>query len=119
MKRQLYTITVIVLSFVLFSCRSAKKLYEKGRYDEAVELAAKKLQKDPDDAGLLATLRNAYRYAVEDHESRIRANAASSSEMKWEWNYNEYLALQRMYDAIHRVPDVYSIVLPENYTSYM
>lgn len=119
MKRQLYTITVIVLSFVLFSCRSAKKLYEKGRYDEAVELAAKKLQKDPDDAGLLATLRNAYRYAVEDHESRIRANAASSSEMKWEWNYNEYLALQRMYDAIHRVPDVYSIVLPENYTSYI
>lgn len=119
MKRQLYTITVIVLSFVLFSCRSAKKLYEKGRYDEAVELAAKKLQKDPDDAGLLATLRSAYRYAVEDHEARIRANAESNSEMKWEWNYYEYLALQRMYDAIHRVPDVYSIVLPENYTSYL
>lgn len=119
MKRQLYTITVIVLSFVLFSCRSAKKLYEKGRYDEAVELAAKKLQKDPDDAGLLATLRSAYRYAVEDHEARIRTNAESNSEMKWEWNYYEYLALQRMYDAIHRVPDVYSIVLPENYTSYL
>lgn len=117
MKRKLYTLSILVLVFGLFSCRSAKKLYEKGHYDEAVELAAKKLQKDPDDAGLLNTLREAYRFAVDDHESRIRANAVSSNELKWEWNYYEYASLQRLYDAIYRVPDVYKIILPTDYST--
>lgn len=117
MKNKLYTLFIVVISLSLFSCRSAKKLYEKGRYDEAVEVAAKKLQKDPDDPGLLNTIREAYRFAVDEHEQRIRANAASSNELNWEWNYNEYLSLQRLYDAIYRVPSVYQIVLPVDYSA--
>jgi serine/threonine-protein kinase RIO1 len=71
-----------------------------------VELAAKKLQKDPDDPKLIDIIQSSYRYAVDDHESRIRNNAGSSIELKWEWMYNEYAALQRMYDAIRKVPSV-------------
>lgn len=71
-----------------------------------MELAAKKLQKDPDDPKLIDIIQSSYRYAVDDHESRIRNNAGSSNELKWEWMYNEYAALQRMYDAIRKVPSV-------------
>lgn len=117
MKLKLYTILFSGIALLMVSCKSASKLYEKGRYDEAVELAAKKLQKDPDDAKLLSTLRNAYRYAVEDHNARIRSYGESNNELKWEWIYYEYVSLQKLTDAIHRVPDVYSIVLPEDYTS--
>lgn len=120
MKSKLYTFSFIaLLGLVAFSCKTVSKLYEKGNYDEAVELAAKKLQKDPDDAKLLDVLQNAYRYAVNDHEDRIRTNAESNNELKWEWMYNEYISLQRLYDAIYRVPSVFNNVNPVNYSSYL
>jgi tetratricopeptide (TPR) repeat protein len=119
MKLKLYPVLFSGIVLLLVSCKSAGKLYEKGRYDEAVELAAKKLQKDPDDPKLLSTLRNAYQYAAEDHESRIRSFHESNNELKWEWMYYEYISLQKLYAAIHRVPDVFRIVLPEDYTSHL
>ncbi|MBI3139361.1 MAG: tetratricopeptide repeat protein [Sphingobacteriales bacterium] len=117
MKLKLYTVLFSGLVLLMTSCKSAGKLYEKGRYDEAVELAAKKLQKDPSDPKLLGTLRNAYTYARNDHESRIRSFSESNNELKWEWIYYEYISLQKMYEAIHRSPDVFSIVRPEDYSS--
>jgi hypothetical protein len=119
MKPKLYLTILALLSITAFSCKTASKLYEKGNYTEAVELAAKKLQKDPDDPKLLNIIQNAYKIAVEDHESRIRNNAESSNELKYEWMYNEYASLQRMYDAIYRVPQVYNLVKPMDYSSYL
>ncbi len=119
MKLKLYTALFSGIALLMVSCKSASKLYEKGRYDEAVELAAKKLQKDPDNPKLLSTLRNAYQYAVQDHESRIRSFSESNHELKWEWMYYEYSSLQKLYEAIHRAPGVFSIVLPEDYTAYL
>lgn len=119
MKLKLYTVLFIAATSLLLSCRSAKKMYEKGNYDEAVELAAKKLQKKPNDAATLDILMDAYRFAVEDHETRIRNNDASNNDLRWEWTYREYLSLQRLYDAIRRVPSVYDIVKPTDYSSYV
>ncbi len=118
MNRKLYTLTLTAtLGLFLFSCKTAKKMYEKGNYDEAVELAAKKLQKTPNDPELLNIIQNAYDYALNDHEDRIDGYMASSSDLKYERIYNEYLSLQKMYDAIYRVPEVYKIVSPVNYSS--
>lgn len=119
MKSKLYILLVAGISFLAFSCKTASKLYEKGNYTEAVELAAKKLQKDPDDAKLLDIIQGSYKYAVNDHESRISNNAASNNELKWEWIYNEYVSLQRMYDAIYKVPSVFNLVKPVDYSSYL
>ena len=119
MKLKLYTLTILFSVTLLLGCKTASKLYQKGRYDEAVELAAKKLQKKPNDAATLDILQNAYRYAVEDHETRIRNNSNSNNDLRWEWNYNEYLSLQRLYNAIRRVPAVYEIVHPVDYSSYV
>mgnify|MGYP002398108018 CR=1 FL=1 len=118
MKTKFYTIIfTAVIPVVFFSCKSASKLYQQGNYDEAVELAAKKLQKKPSDADLIQVIQSAYQYAVNDHESRIRTDAASSSELKYEWMYNEYAALQRLYDAIYHSPGVFEIVHPTDYSS--
>jgi tetratricopeptide (TPR) repeat protein len=119
MKRKFYTLFFITVTTLLVSCRTAKKMYEKGNYDEAVELAAKKLQKKPNDAATLDILQNAYRYAVEDHESRIRNNAVSNNDLRWEWTYSEYLDLQRLYDAIRSTPAVFDVVRPTDYSSYV
>jgi tetratricopeptide (TPR) repeat protein len=119
MKLKLYTVIFITLTALLFSCKSAEKMYLKGNYDEAVELAAKKLSKKPNDAGLLQTLQSAYRFALEDHESRIRNFANSFDDLKYERVYQEYLDLQRLYDAVHRSPAVFDIVQPTDYSAYI
>ena len=119
MKWKLYTLLFTGISLITISCKTASKMYEKGNYDEAVELAAKKLQKDPDDPKLLNIIQSSYRYAVNDHESRISDYAQSNNELKWEWMYNEYVSLQRMYDAIYKVPAVFDLVKPMNYSSYI
>jgi len=119
MKLKIYSLLALLTSLLLLSCKTASKLYEKGRYDEAVELAAKKLQKDPNDPKLLDVLQNAYRYAVEDHENRIGNYASSSNDLKWEWTYNEYADLQRLYEAVRKSPGVFDVVKPVDYSSYL
>ncbi len=119
MNLKLYSFILIMISSLALSCKTASKLYEKGRYDEAVELAAKKLQKDPDDAKLLDVLQKAYRFAVDDHESRIAGFNSSNNELKWEWIYAEYADLQRLYEAVRKSPEVFNLVNPVDYSSYM
>jgi len=60
--RKIYTL-VSLIAFILLvaGCKTASKLYDKGNYDEAVELAVKKLQKKPDDE-MKALLQSAYQY---------------------------------------------------------
>ena len=118
MKLKLYSSILLVTIIALTAgCKSASKLYEKGNYDEAVQVAVKKIQKDPNDAKLKAVVQDAYRYAVNDHESRISNYAGNSSDLKWEWMYNEYASLQRLYQAIYKSPVVYELVHPTDYSS--
>jgi len=120
MKPNIYTlISLAVITGVFFSCKTASKLYQKGNYDEAVELAAKKLQKDPDDQKLIDLVRQSYTYAVQDHESQIRSHSEANNELKWEWIYNEYASLQRLHDAIWKVPSVNRLINPVDYSSYL
>lgn len=118
MKLKLYAYSFLagVMALLMASCRSATKLYEKGRYDEAVEVAAKKLQKDPKDAKLQEVILSAYKFAVEDHEAQLNKYNSSANDLKWEWMYSEYTDLQRLYDAIRKSPDVYAIVQPRDYS---
>jgi hypothetical protein len=119
MNPKFYAYFFIAFSALFFSCKSAEKMYQKGNYDEAVELAAKKLSKKPNDATLLETLQNAYRFAVDDHESRIRNYSNSNDALRWENIYHEYLGLQRLYESIRRSPSVYDIVQPTDYSAYI
>lgn len=119
MKLKLYTVILLLSGTFFLSCKTAQKLYEKGQYDEAVELAAKKLAKKPNDAALLDILQNAYRYSVEDHETRIRNYSNSNTDLRWESIYREYQDLQRLYTAIRKSTAVYDIVQPTDYSAYM
>src|SRR5579885_643868 len=102
MKNKFYTIFIVSAVTFLVSCKSASKLYQKGNYDEAVTVAAKKLQKDPNNKSLQSTIIDAYRFAVNDHEKNITNYSSGNNDLKWEWIYNEYASLQNLYDAIYR-----------------
>jgi uncharacterized protein (DUF2342 family) len=111
--KKIYFLLFIAVGTWLAGCKSASKLYQKGNYDEAVQVAVKKLQKDPNDAKLKSVVQDAYRYAVTDHENRIRNYSSMDNEMKWEWMYNEYSDLQNLHNAIFKAPSVYELVRPK------
>ncbi len=119
MKPKLYILISLLSGTILFSCKSANKLYNKGNYDEAIALASKKLQKNPDDTELQSLVDAAYRNAVSTHESNIRTHANSNNEMKWEWMYNEYAALQNLYSITKGNISVARVVKPVDYSSYL
>ncbi len=115
--KKIYFLSFIIISLCIAGCKSASKLYQKGNYDEAVQVAAKKLQKDPNDTKLQAVIQDAYRYAVTDHENKIRSYSESDNDLKWEWMYNEYSSLQNLYNTIFRTPSVFELVHPTDYSS--
>lgn len=119
MKSKLYFLIFPAIVIVFFSCKSAGKMYNRGNYDEAVELAAKKLQKKPDDTGLQDLIRAAYRNAIHVHESTIRSQSNSPNELKWEWMHREYAAMQRLYHVTKKHISVAAIVHPVDYSSYL
>ena len=117
--KKIYSLTGLIVLILLASCKSATKLYQKGNYDEAVQVAVKKLQKDPNDAKLKSLIQDAYQYAVTDHETRINTYSQSNDETKWEWMYNEYADLQRLHDAIFKSPAAFEVVKPTDYSSQL
>jgi tetratricopeptide (TPR) repeat protein len=116
--RKIYTLFGLIAFVLMSGCKTTAKLYDKGNYDEAVQLAVKKLQKKPDNE-MRELLQSAYQYAVNDHETRIHQLSNNTNELKWEWIYNGYSSLQRLYEAIHRSPEALSIVDPVDYSSYL
>ncbi|MVT08056.1 hypothetical protein [Chitinophaga tropicalis] len=100
---------------LILSCKSGEKSYNKGRYDDAVLLFVKKLQKRPQDATALDLLPKAYDQAKRLHEDRVNGYMVSNNELKWENIRGEYHSLQRLYDAIHASPAASAIVTPKDY----
>jgi hypothetical protein len=119
MKKIYASVVFAGIVLVTAGCKSASKLYDKGNYDEAVELAVKKLQKNTDNGETIALLQNAYRNAVNDHENRVRQLSDNSNELKWEWIYSEYSSLQKLYEAIRRSPDAMAVVHAKDYSDYL
>lgn len=104
---------------IIFSCKTATKAYDKGNYQEAIELAARKLQKEPFDGETKALAQNSYRQAVKMHEDKVRQLSSSSTEKKFEQIYNEYRQLQNLYDLVQRYPSLQNVIKANDYTDYL
>lgn len=99
----------------ILSCKNGEKLYNKGRYDEAVLVFVKKLQKKPTNTTALQLLPDAYTQAKRLHEDKVTGSLSSNDQLKWEYVRNEYRNLQRLYDAIQACPAALAIVKPKDY----
>ena len=77
-----FYILVTLTALFFTACKSPSKLYEKGNYNDAIDVALKKLQKDPYDAEHRDVLKKAYSYAVSRHEDEIRILSNGSSDSK-------------------------------------
>ena len=73
-KRVFLLIGIVLIT----SCSSGRQSFEKGDYDRAVFQAVNRLQKEPGNKKALATLKQAYTYAAENHQNRIKESTNSS-----------------------------------------
>ena len=104
MKTTLRSYLAIAFLLVAAGCSTGKKAFEKGNYDQAVALAVNRLQKDPDNAKALRTLKQAYQFAEEEHQTRIKEISASADVYRWEAILNEYERLNTLAESIRRCP---------------
>jgi hypothetical protein len=119
MKNKFYfqPVFIIPLLFVFYSCRSVNKLYQHGKYDQAVFVAVKKLGKNKLKPQTKALVTNAYTNAIAQHELRISALIQSSGIYKWESIVSEYKQAQKLSDAIMGSPEALEYVQPKDYSS--
>ncbi len=104
---------------LLAGCKTAGKAYDKGNYTNAIELAVKKLQKNPNDGDAKALIKAAYKNAVDEHENKIAILSRSSGEPKYEQIYNIYRDLQNLNSIIRQAPPLQGIVQPTDYSDYL
>ncbi|RFM33211.1 tetratricopeptide repeat protein [Chitinophaga silvisoli] len=106
----------LIAPFILaLSCKSGEKLYNKGRYDEAVIAFVKKLRKSPTSSTSLTLLPQAYAQSVQLHEKNATAALSSSGHLKFESALQEYQVLQNLYNNIEACPACLTVVTPKDY----
>lgn len=117
MKVSLLKICSFLLVLVsLYACSSGKKALERGDYDEAVIKAVNRLRQKPDQKKARHTLKEAYPLAHDWHLDNISRKRQTSNTFKWEAIYNEYKALNRLYNEIERCPACKKLVTPTDYS---
>lgn len=115
MRKFYFFIAFVAISFTF--CKSPAKLYDRGNYNDAMDAAIKKLQKDPNDYNSREVLKSSYKYAVEERENQIRMLSNSSSENRHDQIFEQYVELQNLYEKMRRYPAIVQFLKPVDYSS--
>ncbi|MGZ3951004.1 MAG: hypothetical protein ACXVBZ_06385, partial [Flavisolibacter sp.] len=113
---KLYPLFAAASLVFLFSCKSASKSYQKGDYTDAIERGVKKLQKDPSDYETRDLVQKSYTYTVNEYEDQIRILSNSKNDSRYDRIYQEYVALQNLYNTIHQYPEAAKVIKARDYS---
>lgn len=116
---KIYLFILVAATLTLGSCKTALKAYEKGNYEDAVELAVRQLQKKGYNEDTKNLLKNAYSFAVNEHEDKIRTLSAYNSSSHYEKIYHEYLELKKISEAINNSAEARKVLKAIDYSSYV
>jgi hypothetical protein len=113
---KLYSLAIAASLLLLYSCKSASKSYQKGDYTDAIERGVKKLQKEPNDYETKDLVQKSYTYTVNEHEDQIRILSNSKNDNRFDRIYQEYVALQNLYQTIHQYPEAARVIKAKDYS---
>lgn len=116
---KLYPIAIAASLLFIYSCKSASKSYKKGDYTEAVERGAKELQKNPNDYEKRDLVQKSYSYTVNEYEDQIRILSNSKSDNRYDRIYQDYVALQNLYNTIHQYPEATRAIQAKDYSEFV
>jgi len=95
--KQKSILAFIFLSFLLFSCSTPKKKFEKGKYDQAFDLAYKKLKKGKGDRADKSILNRSFRALVGERNEQVQLWTRGNNIDQWELGYALYADLMKKY----------------------
>ena len=104
MRKVLYLFFVMVAIFA--GCRTSDKMLREGRYDEAVQIAVKKLMKNPNNQHQAEILSKAYPAAVSKTLERINFLKQDGNPANWDKIYQLYYKLKNMQQQVEIVTPV-------------
>ena len=114
LNRALYL--VVLISLILVSCNSSKKLLERGAYYQSVMAAVKKLQRSPNNKKSQRALLHAYPLARQDLLEEIERAKSNAVPMPWTSMPYTCESLNTMYKAIKASPKARQIIRnPQEY----
>lgn len=100
----------MVISLILQSCSSGKRLLENGDYDNAVFTAVNRLKSNGSHAKSGQTLIEAYDLAVKNHLRRIEQARYANTQFKWDEIVYNYEDLNALAEAIEGCPSCQRII---------
>ncbi len=113
-----FPILFLISCFILsIGCKSGKKAYQKGNYEDAVYEALDRLKKAPNNNRAREALQQAYPTLTRFYESNINQLSLSNDPMRWEDIYGMYETLQDIHQEVQRTPAAQSVVMAKNYSS--
>ena len=96
-------IPIILIAFVISSCGSSKKYFQKGQYDMAIRKAVKKLRKNPTKEKEILVLEKAFNKANERDNERINFLKLEGSPDMWDEVYNRYSKMKTRQSLVKSV----------------
>ena len=112
MKNLIY---LLVISFILSGCASSKKYFQKGKYDQAINKAVKKIRKNPSKTNDILILDKSYNLANERNLERIRFLKLEANPDTWDEILSLYSALKTRQ---RKVRTVLPLELPDRTINY-
>lgn len=100
-------LSLLLLTFavVFFTgCKTAKKAFKRGDYDESVLRAAEKLRESPNASTSADILKQAYPLAIEQNLGDVERYQNATEAFHWEPVVNAYERLNKLYDALRKCP---------------
>ena len=121
MKPSIKTLFItILISTIIASCTSPKKLLEKGNYYEAVLLSVEKLKKNPNNKKAQETLQEAYHLAVDDLLNKLEKDKLIQPQFANSAAAYTYIDLNRLYEKVQQSPIAKQIILnPKKFYSQL
>lgn len=111
MKIRLPIFALLCLSILLSSsCKSGKKAFKQGNYEEAVFSSLERLRKSPNNNRAKEALQEAYPSLTNFYKSRIASLKTNSDPMRWEEILAMYTTLQDIYLDVQRTPGARGVI---------
>ncbi len=97
---------ILLLSALLIAgCASSKKYLERAQYDAAINMAVKKLRKNPSNIKELDVLKQAFPKANQVDKDRIDFLKTSGDDNVWDQIFNRYANLKDRQQLVKTLPD--------------
>lgn len=94
---------LLITTAILIGCGSSKKSYQKGRYDQAIRLAVKKLRKKPNKEKEILILEQAYERANKKDNERLNYLKMEGNPSMWDEVHTRYTSLKNRQSLVAEV----------------